>query len=89
MEKADEPSVYDERHWTDVNKRGLSAYDKSKVMAEKSAWEYWESLPENERFELTTVCPGAIFGPSLIGGGFASGQIIEMFLNNSFPGGVP
>ena len=89
MEKDDEPVVFNESHWTDVNKRGLGSYEKSKTLAERTAWDYYNALPENDRFELTTVNPGAIFGPSLIGGGFASGKVIEMFMNNALPGGCP
>lgn len=58
-------------------------------MAERAAWEFMEGLPESERFGLTTVNPGFITGPSLINGGFASAEIMNMFMSNNFPGGVP
>lgn len=83
------PEVYTEEHWSDVNYKKIATYEKSKTLAERAAWDFWNALPEGDRFELSTCNPGAIFGPSLIGGGFTSGKIIEMFMTNSFPGGVP
>ena len=46
----DKPDVFNETHWTDVNKPDLGAYTKSKTLAEKAAWEFLEALPESERF---------------------------------------
>lgn len=54
-----------ETHWSDVNWPTISIYAKSKVLAEKAAWDFWEALPEAERFELVTVLPGFILGPPL------------------------
>ena len=89
QEPEDQPEIYNETHWTDVNKRGLGSYEKSKTLAERAAWEFMEALPENERFGLSTVNPGFITGPTLINGGFASAEIIGMYMNNKFPGGLP
>ena len=83
------PEVFDESHWSDVNYNRISAYEKSKTLAERAAWDFVNNLPEHERFELTTVNPGAIIGPSLIKTDFASGKIITMFMNNGLPGGIP
>ena len=52
--------TFDESHFSDPNKPGLSGYSKSKTLAEKAAWDFQASLPENERFELATICPGLI-----------------------------
>ena len=87
MEPENEPEIYNESHWTDVNKRGLGAYTKSKVMAERAAWDFIEALPENEKFDLTTVNPGFVAGPSLIKGDFASAKILTLFMKNKIPGG--
>ena len=89
QEAAVAPDVFTEKDWTDVNKKGVGSYELSKTLAERAAWEFWEKEPEATRFGLSTVNPGAIFGPSLIGGGFTSGKVIEMFMNNAFPGGCP
>ena len=57
--------LYDETLWTDPNWPGISLYAKSKVLAEKAAWDFQASLPENERFELVTILPGFVLGPAL------------------------
>jgi len=86
---ATQPEVLDESIWSDVNYDKIGAYEKSKTLAERAAWDFVENLPVDERFELTTVNPAAIMGPSLIKTEFASGKIIAMFMNNGFPGGIP
>lgn len=55
--------VTTEDDWTDENTRGLSIYEKSKLLAEKAAWNYIKR-PE-VTLEFVTVNPVAIFGPSL------------------------
>ncbi len=53
-----------ESHWTNEDEPGLSVYEKSKLLAEKAAWD----LLENENTivrEFATINPVAIFGPSL------------------------
>jgi nucleoside-diphosphate-sugar epimerase len=56
--------VYDENDWSDLE--ACSAYDKSKTMAEKAAWEFLYSIPEAERFELVCINPVFILGPALV-----------------------
>ena len=38
-------------------------YEKSKVRAEKAAWEFVKGLESDKQFELVTVCPGLLEGP--------------------------
>jgi len=57
--------LFDETHWSDPNFTGISNYAKSKVLAEKAAWDFQASLPEAERFELVVINPGFVVGPSL------------------------
>ena len=56
-------------------------------MAERAAWEFVKNLPEGESIELTTVCPSLIIGPTEVAQGFTSGEVMQMFMNNRFPGG--
>jgi len=53
------------------------AYDKSKTLAEKAAWDFLEKLPENERFELVTINPAFVMGPALVKGNFSSADFIN------------
>lgn len=52
-----------EKEWTDPNEKGLSSYNKSKVMAEKAAWDFMQR--EGGNLELSVINPVGIFGPSL------------------------
>ena len=44
---------------------GFQTYSKSKVLAEKAAWEFHENLPEAEKFVLCVMNPGLILGGNL------------------------
>ena len=79
MEDTERPgdNVFDERHWTKVEAEGIHPYLKSKTLAEKAAWDFLESLPEAERFELVAVIPSFIVGPSLTCGDHTSEMIIK------------
>ncbi len=52
----------DEGDWTDPDQPGLAAYRKSKVLAEMAAWDF---VAGRTGMSLTTILPGAIFGPVL------------------------
>lgn len=51
----------DETCWTDPDEPGLTAYRRSKTIAERAAWDY---AAEDRTFSLTTVLPAAVFGPA-------------------------
>lgn len=51
-----------EESWTNHNEKGLSAYNKSKVLAERAAWDFISE--EGGNLELTVINPTAILGPS-------------------------
>lgn len=52
-----------ENEWTDPNEKGLSSYNKSKVMAERAAWDFIQR--EGGDLELSVINPVGIFGPAL------------------------
>lgn len=53
--------------WTDVNAKNVTAYFKSKTLAEKSAWEFIKNQTGDNKLELAVVNPGPIYGPTLTG----------------------
>lgn len=59
----DTTKVITEENWTIPNQKGLSAYNKSKVLAERAAWEFMAE--EGGKLELSVINPMAILGPSL------------------------
>ena len=85
----DTPEVFDESHWSNTDHPTISAYEKSKTLAERAAWNFVENLPEGQKIELSTINPAFVVGPTLIKGDFSSGKVLSMFMNNNMPGGVP
>jgi len=53
--------------WTDVNAKNVTAYFKSKTLAEKSAWDFIKNQTGDTKLELVVVNPGPIYGPTLTG----------------------
>ncbi len=51
----------DEDDWADPDEPDLSAYRRSKILAERAAWDFMEGKAAS----LATILPGAIFGPVL------------------------
>ena len=54
---------FTETDWTDIDGRGVTAYVKSKVLAERAAWDFIEN--EGGQTELSVINPTATFGPTL------------------------
>lgn len=75
----DKNSVTTEDNWTDVNVKGLSAYEKSKLLAEKAAWDYIKG--EGRGLEFATINPVAIYGPSLDSHVSGSFHLLENLMN--------
>jgi dihydroflavonol-4-reductase len=71
----------DETDWTDADQPDLAAYRRSKVLAEKAAWEFMAG----QRTSLTTLLPGAIFGPVLDREQLGSVAIIQRLLEGQPP----
>lgn len=60
---------WNETHWSNPDRpEGMKGYTKSKTLAEKAAWDYQAKLPEGERFEIATINPVFIMGPSCCSG---------------------
>lgn len=65
--------------WTNVNAKRVSAYIKSKTLAEKSAWDFINNQQGDQKLELVVVNPGPIFGPTLSGN--LSGESMTTYKN--------
>ena len=77
---------YTEKDWAPVEEQ-LGAYQKSKALAEKAAWNFLTELEEDKKFELAVVNPGIVIGPLLSAGAkdSTSTASILKLLNNEIP----
>jgi nucleoside-diphosphate-sugar epimerase len=80
---APQTAPFDETWWTNLEGRQLTAYVKSKTLAERAAWEFMAR--EGGSLELTSVNPVVVFGPALNTDFSASVQIIQRMLSGSVP----
>lgn len=71
-----------EANWTDPNEKGLSAYEKSKVLAERAAWDFIRE--EGGTLELAVINPVAIFGPPLGASKSPSLGLLKLLLSGSW-----
>ncbi|MEU3854044.1 NAD-dependent epimerase/dehydratase family protein [Streptomyces sp. NPDC029554] len=77
--------VTDETLWTDPDDPTLIPYRRSKTLAERAAWDFMESNDTGD-MELTTVLPGAVFGPILTTSTIGSVGIIARLLKGEMKG---
>jgi nucleoside-diphosphate-sugar epimerase len=74
-------TITTEADWTDSNEKGLSSYEKSKLLAERAAWDFIKQ--EGGKLEFATINPVAILGPSLSAHISGSFGILEHLLDGS------
>jgi nucleoside-diphosphate-sugar epimerase len=73
---------FDETTWTNIDGPGVTAYGKSKTLAERAAWEFIGR--EGGNLEFSVVNPVAIFGPTF-GPDFSTSILIIKKLLDGFP----
>ena len=76
----------DHTTWTDINSKYVTPYQKSKTIAEKAAWDFYNNQDSDNRMELAVINPGGVMGPQLgndLGG--ASTQIVSQLISGKFP----
>lgn len=82
--QAPQDAPFDERNWTNAQDEGLTAYTKSKTLAERAAWDL--IAKEGGGLELAVVNPVAVCGP-VLGQDFATSiLIVQRMLDGSMPG---
>lgn len=82
----DSDRISDETIWADPTDRQFDAYRQSKILAERAAWNFMAGHPGPTT--LTTILPGAVFGPVLTKENLGSVQIIHRLLEGR-PAGIP
>ncbi|MCG0286820.1 NAD-dependent epimerase/dehydratase family protein [Streptomyces sp. PSAA01] len=79
-----EDSVTDETLWTDPDDPALIPYRRSKTLAERAAWDFMAAY--DGPTELTTILPGAVFGPILATSRIGSVGIVQQMLTGTMSG---
>jgi nucleoside-diphosphate-sugar epimerase len=75
---------FDENDWTNPNGEGLTAYVKSKTLAERAAWDFISK--EGRGLELSVVNPVVVFGPVLGPDYSTSVLLVQRLLDGAVPG---
>jgi dihydroflavonol-4-reductase len=75
---------FDENDWTNSDGEGLTAYVKSKTLAERAAWDFISK--EGGGLELSVVNPVVVFGPVLGPDYSTSVLLVQRLLDGAVPG---
>jgi nucleoside-diphosphate-sugar epimerase len=73
-------TTFDESHWSDL--QAGNAYQRSKTLAEKAAWDF---VAQHPALELATINPVYVIGPSLDGHYSISADIIGALMQGRYP----
>ena len=76
--------TFDEDDWTNVSEPGITAYVKSKTLAERAAREFIEK--EGGDMHFGTINPGLVLGPPLDSDIGTSLEVVQMLLSGKYPG---
>ncbi len=74
---------FNEHDWTKVDGDGLTAYAKSKTLAERAAWDFMAR--EGGAMELSVVNPVGVFGPVLSADMSTSIEIVKRMMDGALP----
>ena len=81
---AEQTAPFDETNWTELNGPGLSAYVKSKTIAERAAWDFIAG--DGGGLELSVVNPVGVLGP-VLGADFSTSiLLVQRLMNGALPG---
>ncbi len=82
--RPEQSAPFNETDWTDPNGEGVSAYAKSKTLAERAAWDFVKQ--EGGALELSVVNPVGVFGPVLGADYSTSILIVKKLMDGAMPG---
>ena len=76
---------FDESDWTNLAGPGVGAYEKSKTIAERAAWDFVERLDGADPMELVAINPSFIIGPLLAPDAGTSALVLKKLFDRDFP----
>ena len=74
---------FNETSWTNLDDPTVPAYQKSKTLAERAAWDF--VAQDGKGLELSVILPAGVFGPAL-GPDQSSIAIIQRLMDGAMPG---
>ena len=77
--------VFTEADWSNIDSSHIGAYEKSKTLAERAAWDFMDSRDASTRTELVAINPGLVLGPLLSGDWGTSGELVKLILDGAYP----
>lgn len=80
----DRTAPFTEDDWSNIDGVGITAYAKSKTLAERAARDFIAKT--NPDLHFSTINPGFVLGPLLDRDMGTSGQVIQMFMKGKYPG---
>ncbi len=75
--------TFNEDDWSITLSPEIGAYEKSKTIAERAAWDFVKS--EGAGMELAVINPGAILGPILNTDSGTSGELVRQLMSRTMP----
>ncbi len=76
--------IFTEDDWSVLDGPGMDAYGKSKILAERAAWDFVNG--EGKTLELVTILPVAVLGPVMGKDVSGANHIVQRSLNGQMPG---
>ncbi|TDD52351.1 aldehyde reductase [Nonomuraea terrae] len=76
--------TFTEDDWSVLDGPGVDAYGKSKILAERAAWDFMSA--EGGSMELTTILPVAVMGPVMGKEISGANHIVQRSLDGQMPG---
>jgi nucleoside-diphosphate-sugar epimerase len=81
----DRSRTFTEADWSNLDGPRIGAYDKSKTIAERAAWDFMASLEGTSTMELAVINPGLVLGPLLSDDWGTSGEMVKRILEHKVP----
>ena len=76
---------FTEADWSNLTGERIGAYDKSKTIAERAAWDFMSTIKDSSSMELAVINPGLVLGPLLSNDWGTSGEIVKRILEHKVP----
>jgi nucleoside-diphosphate-sugar epimerase len=81
----DRSRLFTEADWSNLNGDRIGAYDKSKTIAERAAWDYMERVKDTSSMQLAVINPGLVLGPLLSSDWGTSGEMVKRIMEHKVP----